>query len=327
MATGVWEALGGLAAFAGAAAYLAYRKDIAAIRARAGAGSRLAPTSAGVIEYASDGHGPAALIIHGASGGYDQGLSIGKQNFGETFQIVAPSRFGYLRTPLPPDASPSAQADAHAALLDYLNLDRVIVLGFSMGALSAVEFALRHPDRVSALILESPIAYAPSDGPKIDYPGLSRLIRVVSNGADFIYWCALRVAPNFVIRLSGMRPEIVAEATEIERDKVMAVIQGVQPLGSRLEGVRNDLAAQIKPWPLEKISAPTLVVAAADDLFNTLPAARYTALQLPRGKLVSLDSGGHLLVGRHDEIRAEVAAFLKFQLPSIDVGAFTPRPA
>ncbi|WOJ90944.1 alpha/beta hydrolase [Methylocapsa polymorpha] len=316
MAIGLWVALCGLGLLAVAATYLAYCKDIDAIRAKVRAGGRLAQTSAGLIEYASDEHvsdrlGPPALIIHGASGGYDQGISIGKQNFGDAFQIVAPSRFGYLRTPLPRDGSPAAQADAHAALLDCLNLDRVVALGFSMGARSAVELALRHPHRVSALILESPIAYAPSDGPKIDYPGSRRLIRLVTNGADFIYWLLLRIAPNFVIRLSGMRPELVARATEIERDKVMAVIRGVQPLSLRLAGVSNDLASLIAPWPLDKIAAPTFIVAAADDLFNTLPAARYAAAGIFRATLLGLDSGGHLFVGRHDEIRAKLAAFLK----------------
>jgi 2-hydroxy-6-oxonona-2,4-dienedioate hydrolase len=318
MAIGLWAALGGLAVLAAAAAYLAYRKDIGTIRTKVDAGGKLARTSAGRIEYASEGHGPAALIIHGANGGYDQGLSIGKQNFGEAFQIVAPSRFGYLRTPLPRDASLAAQADAHAALLDHLKIDHAVVLGFSMGALSAVELTLRHPHRVSALILESPIAYAPSDGPKIDYPYLSRLIGLVSHGADFFYWGALRVAPAFLIRLSGQRPELVAEASDIERDKVMAIIRGVQPLSSRLAGVRNDLTTPIRPWPLEEMTTPTLLVAAADDLFNTLPAARFTAAHLPRGQLFSLGSGGHLFVGQHDEVRAKVAEFL------VEAGAIEP---
>jgi hypothetical protein len=45
------------------------------------------------------------------------------------------SRFGYLRTPLPKDAAPAAQADAHACLLDALHLSRVPILGISAGAL------------------------------------------------------------------------------------------------------------------------------------------------------------------------------------------------
>jgi pimeloyl-ACP methyl ester carboxylesterase len=51
------------------------------------------------------------------------------------------SRFGYLRTPLPADASAAAQADAHACLLDALGIRRAAIVGASAGAPSAMQFA------------------------------------------------------------------------------------------------------------------------------------------------------------------------------------------
>ena len=51
------------------------------------------------------------------------------------------------RTAMPVDASPAAQADAHLALMDALGIDRAVVLGVSAGAPSAMQLALRHPDR------------------------------------------------------------------------------------------------------------------------------------------------------------------------------------
>jgi pimeloyl-ACP methyl ester carboxylesterase len=85
-------------------------------------------TSYGPIEYAEAGNGPPVLVIHGAGGGFDQGLDIGEKLVRNGFRVIAPSRFGYLRTPLPQDASAAAQADAHAALLDALHIERCAVV-------------------------------------------------------------------------------------------------------------------------------------------------------------------------------------------------------
>ena len=71
------------------------------------------------------------------------------------------SRFGYLRTPMPLDASPAAQADAHVCLLDALGIRQATVLGASTGGPSAMQMAIRHPDRVSALVLLVPLAWKP----------------------------------------------------------------------------------------------------------------------------------------------------------------------
>src|SRR5207253_7756130 len=71
--------------------------------------------------------------------------------------LIAMSRFGYLRTPLPKDASPEAQADGHACLRNALNLDRVAVVGGSAGAPSAMQLCLRYPEHCLALGLLFPI--------------------------------------------------------------------------------------------------------------------------------------------------------------------------
>ena len=79
-------------------------------------GSKIAATEAGEIEFASEGFGEPVLSIHGAGGGYDQGMLVAHDVFGNGYQLIAPSRFGYLRTPVPDDPSPAAQADARESL-------------------------------------------------------------------------------------------------------------------------------------------------------------------------------------------------------------------
>jgi len=57
-----------------------------------------------------------------------------------------------MRTPLESGKTAAEAADLMAALLDKLNIDRVIVHGTSGGGPTAYSFAIRHPDKCAALI-------------------------------------------------------------------------------------------------------------------------------------------------------------------------------
>ena len=86
--------------------------------------SEIAETELGEMEYMIRGEGPAILIFHGAPGGYDQAMLLGSSFAEEEFEIVAPSRPGYLRTPLATGKSPEEQADAMAALIDRMGIPK-----------------------------------------------------------------------------------------------------------------------------------------------------------------------------------------------------------
>lgn len=297
-------------------AYRRFRRDLDEIEEELRAGSQLACTAAGPIEYARDGRGVPALVIHGAGGGYDQGLMLGRESFGSDTEIIAPSRFGYLRTPVPGDASPAAQADAHAALLDALGIERAIVFGASAGAPSAIELALRHAARVSALILLVPRTYSPGVhvGPVQSGPNAA-VTKLIMAGADFAFWSAIKLARPALVRFLGVPSEVEARAPAADRAHVTAIMRSILPLSSRLSGLEVDSAADIQPWPLERIAAPTLIVSAEDDLMLTAPGARFTAEQIPGAELKLFESGGHLLVSRDAEVRATVADFLARRQP------------
>jgi len=287
------------------------RAELDRARDAAGRGSFVANLDGGPVEYADRGAGLPLLSIHGAGGGFDQGLANAADMVGEGFRIIAPSRFGYLRTPIPRDVSPAAQADAHAALLEELDIPKAVVVGVSAGARSAVELALRRPDRVSALVLIVPGLYAPDSPVRIEASRGSRFaFWVVNTGGDFAWWAAGKVAPSMLIRFLGVPPALFAAAGPAERERVMSIVRSVEPLSRRFAGINIDSTPDLRELPLERIAAPTLIVSARDDLFNTLPAAEFAAERIPGATLVAYDTGGHLLVGRGEAVREAVRTFL-----------------
>lgn len=288
-----------------------YRRRLDRARDTACQGSKVINTTAGAIEYAEVGVGIPLLSIHGAGGGFDQGLANAAELVGEGFRIIAPSRFGYLLTPVRRDVSPTAQADAHAALLSALRVPKAIILGVSAGARSAVEMALRRPDMVDALVLIVPGIYCPSSPVSVDTRRGSQLaFRLVNTGMDFVWWSAEKVAPSILIRFLGVPPELLADAPPSERNRVMGIVRSVQPLSLRFAGINIDSTPDLNELPLDQIAVPTLIISARDDLFNTAPAAEFAAGKIPGAKLIVYDKGGHLLVGHGAEVQAAVRVFL-----------------
>jgi pimeloyl-ACP methyl ester carboxylesterase len=299
--------------------YASYRRDLRAARARIASGSLIAQTRCGQIEYAIIGDGPPVLMVHGAGGGYDQGLDIGAPLAKNGLRIVAMSRFGYLGTPLPADASPAAQADAHADLLDALGIARAAIIGASAGAPSAMQFALRHRERCSALVLLVPVTYVPRPGgaPSISIPrGFWRLLDLALR-SDFLLWAAPRVMRRAVIRaFLGTPPEVVEHASAPEQSRVATMLEHILPVTARRDGLINEarVVSSIERYELERIAVPTLAISTADDLYGTFDAARYTAEHVKSAKFIGYPSGGHLCVGHEDDVVTEITAFLK--LPS-----------
>jgi pimeloyl-ACP methyl ester carboxylesterase len=310
----------GAAGLAGVAAwtllYRRYRRDIGIANERLAAlGSRVVNTTSGLIEYAERGEGYPVLVVHGIFGGFDQGLTDAGSALGEGYRLIVPSRFGYLRTPMPPAASPASQADAHAALLDTLGIDRVVVAGYSAGSTSAIQFALRFPGRVSALLLVSPNAPGPAAAaappPR---PAMSLLFRT-----DFLVWLAINHfpaalrSPMGVPRGLELTPEYEAQVAEMMRT--------VLPAKPRGEGFLFDMYVSNPGinagYPFGEIVAPTLVVSAVDDPTASYADARGLSELIPGARLVTVASGGHLNLGHREEVDREIRSFLEELRPEL----------
>ena len=303
-----------------------YQRDIRRERRRALTGGRMAQTACGPIEYAEAGDGPPVLLVHGAGGGYDQGMDLGAPLAAKGFRVIAMSRFGYLRTPLPTDASAAAQADAHASLLDALGIRQAAIMGVSAGAPSSMQFALRHPERCSALVLLAPAAYTPRPGgapPLKARPGAEFLSKTALK-SDFLFWTAIRLARPLVTRaILGTPPEVVENADASEQARVAEMLRHILPVSTRGPGLLNEAAvmSSLPRYDLEGIGVPTFAISMEDDLYGTFDGARYTAEHVPGARFKSWPTGGHLLVGHHEEIISEIAAFLKETAARVEMGS------
>jgi pimeloyl-ACP methyl ester carboxylesterase len=295
--------------------YSAYRRDIGRAYRRISTGSEIVQTPVGTIEYAVAGEGLPLLSVHGAGGGFDQGLEGAEPLTRSGFRVVAPSRFGYLRTPLPSDASAAAQADSHACLLDALAIERAAIIGTSAGAPSSMQFALRHPDRTAALVLLVPAAYAPASTAQSRRATRSTLFLLeTALRSDFLFWVMGKLAHDTLIRsILGTPPKIVASASADEQARIERIIELILPVRPRRLGLLNDgvVVSSLPRYELEKISAPTLAISAADCLYGTFEGARYAADHIPGARFVGYPNGGHMLVGHLADASAKIVAFLR----------------
>ncbi|OXE37611.1 MAG: hypothetical protein CGW95_00565 [Phenylobacterium zucineum] len=136
--------------------FLRFRQWRGHIVRRLEANSMVIQTSSGPVEYADVGKGIAVLMIHGTPGGYDQILEASRAaSMTESgLRIIAPSRPGYLRTPISSGRTPAEQARLYADLITNLGIRKAFILGASGGGPSAIQFAIQHPERCAGLILE-----------------------------------------------------------------------------------------------------------------------------------------------------------------------------
>ena len=90
-------------------------------------------------------------------------------------------------------------------------------------------------------------------------------------------------------------------------------MRSLLPFSPRIDGMVNEgkITSALDRYPLENITAPTLVISAADDPWKTFDAAKYTAENIPGAKFIGFESGGHLLIGQEEKVRSEVAQFIK----------------
>jgi len=246
------------------APWQSWKKDM---QAELEAGSLIAETPSGPIEYTLRGSGPVVLALHGSMGGYDSGLAIGgmlaeavaesaRQPVSE-ITLLSVSRPGYLRTPLEAGSSTADQADALADLLDVLEIDEVAVAGGSAGGPVALQFALRHPDRCWGMILLCSV-FEQKD--LEDFTLFERMLFSTAFSDRNSYRTVRKLERNPEKILSGMYPGTARRLKEDPRlmEMTIRLMRTSFPMSLRKDGTYNDIQRE-QSFPasdLSEISTP-----------------------------------------------------------------------
>jgi pimeloyl-ACP methyl ester carboxylesterase len=255
---------------------------------RIASGGRMIEAACGPIQYTEFGEGAPMLIVHGSGGGYDQGEYFARLIDGN-YHWVAPSRFGFLGSPVPDGANSALQADAYACLLDALGIDRVGVVGISMGGPSSLLFALRHPQRTTSLVLLSAASHAIPPRPAI----LATVFSLFLN--DFVFWSMVHASPRGLLAALGVPLEVQKQLSSQEMAQLFAFLQSMQPMGARQKGQKLEQhMSEYDAQEIGNIQVPTLVLHARDDTLVEFEQGKFAANNIPGARFIPLEKGGHL---------------------------------
>jgi pimeloyl-ACP methyl ester carboxylesterase len=286
--------------------FLKFRSTMAKNRSRLDSiPSQVYTSKHGDIEYLLRGKGPTILVSHGITGGVDQGMGLSKDYLGDGYRLLYVSRFGYLKSSIPDNASPELQAEVYKELLDYLGIESAFIFGNSAGGTSAIQFAIKYPKTCKGLILVS--SNAPLDTP-IDHPP-----KFVFK-SNFLYWFAMKLIGKSMLKM--FVPKNVTK--NLSKRETNQIIDGIYfsalPITKRTKGILFDMFVSnpsIKDeLPFARVSSPVLIINAIDDPATLIEGARTLASRIKTSSLLTFDTGGHLILGHEKEIRKKVSEFI-----------------
>lgn len=229
-----------------------------------------------------DMHGPddAAVVVLATSVGtrpemWDPQLDA----LAERFRVVRVAHRGHDGVDVPP--GPYTLADLAGdvlALLDALGVQRFSWCGVSLGGMVGMWIAAHEPQRIEQLALCCTSAYLPPAQGWLDRAALVRTSGMVAV-ADAVVerW----FTPEFAVT----SPEVVA--------RCRAMLLSVPPEG--YAGCCEAIATMDLRTEIPRITAPTLVLAGADDLATPVKHAQAIVSLVPGARLVVLPGTAHLV--------------------------------
>jgi pimeloyl-ACP methyl ester carboxylesterase len=285
----------GVAAFAATSASAQTRPGVAAVDS-----GRIAVPGSSLF-YEAAGSGPTVILLH--SGNLDR--RIWNDQFlalAETFRVIRFDARGLGRSG--PIAGPFSRLADLEAVVGHFGLRRVMLVGSSLGGVTAVDFALAHPGQVVSLAL-------------------------IGTGLSGWRWAPedLNVPWRVAARAAAARGDTVGIARAWLRSDLFAAAAEHPAIAARLDSMLADNVGiwkslllhgdqEIEPRSavdrLNAIKVPTLVVIGARDTPELRVIADTIATTVPRATLIQLPEVGHLpSVEQPEELLGLLVRFLR----------------
>lgn len=237
--------------------------------------------NARTVEYEDVGQGIPLVLIHG----YPLNRMVWQaqwEGLSDSARVIVPDLRGFGGSVI--GAGPidiGTYADDVRELLDALGIQgRAIICGLSMGGYIALAYERRYPDHVAALILANTKAGPDNEQGK---EGRNKSIALANEkGASAI---AEAMLPKMLSPKSSNNTELVAQVRRImESATVPGIVAALESMRDRPDST---------PTLLE-FSAPTLIIAGADDQLFPLSVAQVMAQAARNSQLVILPDAGHI---------------------------------
>jgi 3-oxoadipate enol-lactonase len=256
----------------------------------------------GALAWESAGEGPAVMFLHpGLWDGrvWDEQFGV----FSSTYRVLRFDFRGYGRSSRPEPGQPYSHVDDLAAVMDAASVGRAALVGCSMGGSTAIDFALEHPSRVSALVLAASGLNAFDD--RLTPQEEAELELLNAPVAEAMEAGDIERAERARLRIwapLGTRDEAGMRIEEIAFDNIHEMTMD--------ESGRRDISPPAIER-LEQIKASTLVLPADNDplVFRRLSAI--LAERIPDARLVQIPETDHVVnMRRPAEFDRVVLGFL-----------------
>jgi pimeloyl-ACP methyl ester carboxylesterase len=238
------------------------------------------------------GQGFPILGLHGHPG-TGRNLSVFTNHLSKRFQTFAPDLRGYGKSRFNSDFTMQDHLEDLEALLDRFQMEKCLVLGWSLGGILAMELALRLPQRVTGLILVATSARPWGDHPPISwqdnvYTGVAALLNSIKPSWD---WNIKTFGKRSLFRHLIQQHTPTAYGY-IANSAVPAYLQ-TSPYATR--ALYSAIRAGYNRLPdIQKIECPSLVLAGSQDRHITADSSLETARHLKNSQWQCYPNTAHL---------------------------------
>lgn len=237
------------------------------------------------------------------------------------YRLIAYDARGHGNSTAPPDRSAYGYAELIgdlATVLDQLALERVALVGSSMGATTALAFAIESPERVAALVMSTPAAPGHAPAEEAGEAGWTALADGLEE--DGVEGFMNAFEPSVQPRWRDSVRRLTRQRLERHRDPAA--------VASALRVV--PLSAPVAPLEaLAGLEVPVLVVGSRDepDPEHPLAVAEDYVERLPNAELAVEEPGKPPLAWRGAQVSRAIADFLARKAPDFAAGAAAGRTA